>query len=166
MTTSAKTQRTFNEKGRIKLGLLGYTRQALRSNAFNLLHREIEAAELPQAEIAKRIGKDKSWLSRTLGAPNNITLDTLSDLVLAITGKQVELTLHDPARAPRQNFDTYAWLPTVCRHADSEITQEGATISVESRQPSYGSVSKNEDLPEENIAKGHAISFSRAGAGA
>nr|WP_306267616.1 helix-turn-helix transcriptional regulator [Pararhizobium sp. IMCC3301] len=115
MTTLPKTQLMFNEKGRVKLGLLGYARQNLRNRAFNLLHKEIRAAELSQVEICRRTGKDKSQLSRILGAPNNITLDTLSDLFLAITGKQLDIRLFSEDEDQKANFDTQAWL-----HDDAE----------------------------------------------
>jgi len=110
VTTSPKTPLKLNDKGRIVLGQLGYARQKLRNRAHNLLHSEMNANDLTQSEISILAGKDKSSLSRLLGAPNNFTLDTLSDLILAITGKEVALSLSEPNDAPKANFDTMAWL--------------------------------------------------------
>jgi len=84
-----------------------YFQTRLRNRLFNfILAKFIREQErgLTKAKLGRRIGKPPEVINRWLGAPSNLTLDTISDLLLGISAEelapQTEALLH---QAPR-NF--------------------------------------------------------------
>jgi hypothetical protein len=63
---------------------LGYFRARLKNRLHQLVLAEFERAGCSKASIAKRIDKRPEQITRLLGAPGNWTLDTVSDLLLAM----------------------------------------------------------------------------------
>jgi plasmid maintenance system antidote protein VapI len=59
-----------------------------------LLERFFEAqtAGLTKAELARRIGRPPEMVHRWLAAPRNLTLDTVCELLLGISGEEFMLT--------------------------------------------------------------------------
>jgi hypothetical protein len=48
---------------------------------------------MTQSELAKAIGRDEGWVSRTLNGPGNWTLRTIATLVQGLNG-ELEITAH------------------------------------------------------------------------
>lgn len=72
-----------------------YFQQRLRLQVFNfLLGKFLDAQndKLTKAVLARRIGKTPDVVNRWLGAPSNLTLDTISDLLLGIAGEELILS--------------------------------------------------------------------------
>lgn len=69
----------------IPLGTLGYFRGRNRWRIYEFVLSEFRESGLTQAELAKRLGRRPEIISRLLGAPGNWGLDTISDLLLAIS---------------------------------------------------------------------------------
>lgn len=87
MTTSRTTglsEPMGNAK--ISLGTLGYVRARNRQRVYDLVIREFKKSGLTQAELARRLGKAPEVVSRLLSRPGNWELDTLSDVLFAISG--------------------------------------------------------------------------------
>ncbi len=52
-----------------------------------------QAEGMTQADLAKAIGRDEGWVSRTLSGPGNWTLRTIGTLVQGLNG-ELEITVH------------------------------------------------------------------------
>ncbi|MEC7593676.1 MAG: hypothetical protein VYA64_09600, partial [Pseudomonadota bacterium] len=57
---------------------------------------EFRKSGLTQAELARRMGRRPEVVSRMLGAPGNWRLDTVSDLLFAISGAEAAFTTRYP----------------------------------------------------------------------
>jgi hypothetical protein len=69
-----------------------YFQARLRNRLFNFILGKFlseQANGLTKAILARRIGKSPEVINRWLGAPSNLTLDTLSDLLLGICGEEL-----------------------------------------------------------------------------
>ena len=87
MSTSRTTrlsEPTGSEK--ISIGTLGYVRARHRQRAYDLVIREFKRSGITRADLARRLGKGQDVISRLLSRPQNWELDTLCDLVFAISG--------------------------------------------------------------------------------
>jgi transcriptional regulator with XRE-family HTH domain len=65
----------------------------LRDQFFDFLRERFEREEsngLTQAKLARRIGKSPEVISRWLNAPSNLTLDSISDLMLGVAAEEPE----------------------------------------------------------------------------
>jgi transcriptional regulator with XRE-family HTH domain len=49
---------------------------------------EEKAGRITKAELARRTGKDAASISRLLGGPTNMTIGTLTDLLIGIAGEE------------------------------------------------------------------------------
>jgi transcriptional regulator with XRE-family HTH domain len=67
---------------------LAYFRARLRNRIYDLVISEFaklqEEKGVSKADLANRIGRDAAQISRWLSAPSNWTLDTISDLLIAM----------------------------------------------------------------------------------
>ena len=100
----------LDRRERIPEPLLEYFRTRNRMNLFAAVLTEFRNSGLTQAELAARLGRGPDRISRLLGAPGNWTLDTVSDLLLAISGATPDWTMDHPALAPPRNQDGPDWL--------------------------------------------------------
>ena len=82
---------------KIPLGTLSYFRERFRDRLYDLVMEEFlkQDAEsgLTRAEVARRIGRRPEQISRWFGAPGNWTLETVSDLLLAVAQSEPDVTL-------------------------------------------------------------------------
>jgi hypothetical protein len=70
---------------RIPPEILAYFRRRLRLQLHELVTEKFYQQEvMTQADLASRIGKRPEVVNRLLGAPGNWTLDTVSDLLIAL----------------------------------------------------------------------------------
>ena len=98
----------------ISLATLAYFRQRLRNRLYQLVLTEfLEQAEkkkLTKVDLARRIGRPTpSQITRWLAAPGNWTIDTISDLMLAM-GTEPELGVTYLTNQAKRNFDGPDWL--------------------------------------------------------
>jgi len=91
-----------------------YFQQRLRNTFFEFLlscFAEQQKHGLTKAKLARRIGKTPDVVNRWLSAPSNLTLDTISDLLLGIAAAELKMkTVSYLNRAPRNfanGFDVY-----------------------------------------------------------
>lgn len=80
--------KTFTKKDVIDDFDLYYFRERERHNVYQMIisyFADKHASEgLTQADLAKKLKKEPSQISRWLSGPANMTLDTISDLLLAM----------------------------------------------------------------------------------
>jgi hypothetical protein len=118
MSTSPTPQTSFLSEisaGQpIPLGKLAYFRERFRDRLYELVVSEFlkkeRAGQLTRADLARRIGRKPEQISRWLGAPGNWTLETVSDLLLAISKSELIFELSPlENRAPR-NYVGPDWI--------------------------------------------------------
>jgi hypothetical protein len=131
MSTSPTHQPSFLSeisKGEpIPLGKLAYFRERFRDRLYELVVTEFlkkeRAGNLTRSDLARRIGRKPEQISRWLGAPGNWTIETVSDLLLAIAQSELNFELAPlENRAPR-NYTGPIWL------RGSKITMESKPTS-------------------------------------
>lgn len=103
MTFSELTIPSANDRSApIDAGTFGYFQARNRNRFYDVIVRNFRESGLSQAELARRLGKRPEVVCRLLGAPGNWTLDTVSDLALAINGSECDLALTPiTAKSPR-----------------------------------------------------------------
>jgi DNA-binding phage protein len=86
-------------RGPITTGVLAYFRAKLQDELYSMIVRELLTIKekLTKTELARRIHKRPEQITRWLSSPGNWTLDTVSDLCLAM---DVELHCTLVRRAP------------------------------------------------------------------
>jgi hypothetical protein len=94
----------------VPLGTLGYLRARNKRRAYNIVLKEFKKSKLSQADLAKRMGKRPDVVCRLLGGPGNWTLDTVSDLLFAISGAELKFSLSYPLRKSPRNLRSPVWL--------------------------------------------------------
>jgi hypothetical protein len=107
-----------------------YFQQRLRNRVFNfLLAKFVDAQEsgLTKAILARRIGKTPDLINRWLGVPANLTLDTISDLLLGIAGEELELESSSPLTPTTQSNYSY--------FADLSANNTNVSSSAQRSQP-------------------------------
>lgn len=75
---------------------IAYYRQRQKNRVFTALARffaeEAEGGRISRKELAEKLGKDPSQITRWLSAPSNFELDTISDILLAM-GAEMDHTI-------------------------------------------------------------------------
>jgi len=94
----------------IPIGKRSYFQERLRIRVFNFLLEKFIAAQakgLNKALLAKRIGKTPDVVNRWLGQPSNLTIDTISDLLLGIAAEELELESSSPLDKIADNYSRF-----------------------------------------------------------
>ena len=118
MSTSQRTPFLSEiESGKpIPLGKLAYFRERFRDRLYELVVSEFlkqeRAGGLSKAEVARRIGRKPEQITRWLGAPGNWTLETVSDLLLAICKSELNFSLAPLQSRPQADFQGAEWIKT------------------------------------------------------
>jgi hypothetical protein len=115
----------------IPLGKRAYFQQRLRIRIFNFLLEKFVKAQgngLNKALLAKRIGKTPDVVNRWLGQPSNLTIDTISDLLLGISAEELELESSSPIHQVADNYAHFddlasAQAPKIDKTKQSEDAQ-------------------------------------------
>ena len=93
---------------KIPLGTLSYFRERFRDRLYDLVIEEFLTQQkennLKKADIARRIGRRPEQVTRWFGAPGNWTLETVSDLLLAITKAEPAVGLLPLAGRSDRNY--------------------------------------------------------------
>ena len=103
-----------------------YFQTRLRNRLFDyILGRFVQEQEkgLTKAKLGRRIGKPPEMINRWLGAPSNLTLDTVSDLLLGICAE--ELVLQSETLLREQDRPTTVSIKDV----SSSVTNDSTPVS-------------------------------------
>jgi hypothetical protein len=144
MNTSQPTSFLSNPSGEdaVPDTALAYFRARHRGRVYEAVIQEFLRSGITQATLARRMGKRPEQINRLLGAPGNWTLDTVSDLLFAISGAEPEYGVRYPLNEPLRNYRQPDWLNlqaaaasgssngfTLWRQSDAAIgTGSGATF--------------------------------------
>lgn len=98
----------------IPVGTLGYFRARNKRGAYGIVLKEFKESGLSQIDLARRLRKAPEVVCRLLGSPGNWTLDTLSDLLFAISGGEPQYHVRYPLDLPARNYVGQDWttIPT------------------------------------------------------
>lgn len=77
---------------------------------YSLVLSEFKKSGISKATLARRMDKKPEVVGRWLGAPGNWTLDTVSDLLFAISGAELACSVHRPLDEPALNDTQPDWL--------------------------------------------------------
>jgi DNA-binding phage protein len=103
----------IHEGAPIPLNKLAYFRARTRYNLFDYIvtkFKEIEAQTgLSKAELARRIGCKPELITRRLSAPGNLTIDTISDLLIGIAGEELIPKSISVLNRSKKNVDEKSW---------------------------------------------------------
>ncbi len=86
----------------LSLSTREYFQARLRQRLYDLVIKEFKSSGRTRAHLAKKLGKRPEQITRWLSGPGNLTLDTLSDLLLGLSGAELAMTLEHPADQPQQ----------------------------------------------------------------
>lgn len=117
---------------KIPLVTLSYFRERFRDRLYDLVLDEFFKQEaetgLTRAEVARRIGRRPEQITRWFGAPGNWTLETVSDLLLAIAKAEPDVTLLPLEGRPSRN---YRGQNMITPRSDKEATYRPAASAFE-----------------------------------
>ena len=122
---------------RIPPGTLGYFQARNRYHVYDLVMNEFAASGISQAELARRLGKGTDVVCRWLGGPGNWTLDTMSDLLFAISGATPVFDVEHPLARPPRNQTGPEWLSdeaeeVVKKPLKPKVATAGKELNIES----------------------------------
>ena len=121
---------------KIPVGTLSYFRERFRDRLYDLVMEEFlkQDAEtgLTRAEVARRIGRRPEQITRWFGAPGNWTLETVSDLLLAIAKSEPDVNLLPLEGRPIRN---YRWPHLPTGRNIQEASSEPAKSAIEANNP-------------------------------
>ena len=84
---------------------LSYFRHRLKQRIFNAMMTEFKASNMTKADLARRLGKDPAQISKILSGPGNVTLETVSDVLFAISGGELSLKVEYPLGQAGKSLD-------------------------------------------------------------
>lgn len=91
---------------KISSGDLRYICARNQHQAYNTLIREMKKSGLKQIQLAQRLGKGEDQISRLLKRPQNLTLDTYSELIYGICGAALKFSTGYPRTGSSTVRDT------------------------------------------------------------
>lgn len=101
-----------------------YLRARAKRHAYELVIKELRASGISRAELARRLGKDPSRVSKMLGGPGNWTIATESDLLFAISGAVPTFGIERPLDRPARNYGgAAAALAYQAQKRDSQLNE-------------------------------------------
>lgn len=108
----------------VSAGTLAYMRTRFRRRIHSLILKEFTGSGLSQADLARRLGKQKSdQICRWLAAPANFRLSTLSDLLFVITGGELVDEIQHPLDQAARNDSLPEWLIS---NKDMDVTPQAS----------------------------------------
>ena len=128
MTTSLKRPLLSKPKKGEKISeySLAFARARNRNKANSLLLKLFQESGLSKKEIADMLGKKPEQITRWLGGPGNVTLDTISDLAFAMQGNFIEILTRDELSKAKSNHSSPEWI-SISSHAEKRLIREAVS---------------------------------------
>lgn len=89
---------------------LSYMAGLARDRVHQMLLSAFIESGLTKSQLAKRLGMDRSRLSRIINTSSNITVETLGEVMFAIDGSCPKVERHWPMRESHLNMVEPIWL--------------------------------------------------------
>jgi hypothetical protein len=118
----------------IPIDTLSYFRARAKRFAYELVIREFVKSGITKATLARRLGKGADRVSKMLAGPGNWTIDTLAELLFAISAGVPTYGVTYPLDRPPRNFRMPDWLELRNQQQQS-TTANGAFFSFTLGQP-------------------------------
>jgi hypothetical protein len=143
MNTSPVTSTLSKPAGDIRVpdGTLTYFRGRNRFRIYEIVVREFLNSGLTQAALARRLGRRPEVVNRVLSAPANLTIDTVSDFLFAISGAEPACVVQYPLDESPRNYRHPEWLSS-----SGTSTSGTAVIGEWNKTTSSGTAIGNETL--------------------
>jgi transcriptional regulator with XRE-family HTH domain len=122
----------------ISPNVLTYVKAMSRNDAHAVLLDVFKASGLSQATLARRLGRRPEIVNRWLGAPGNLTIDSLAELLFAIGGKCVKYSPEDVLNGCVRNQSEPAWLGLSPERENRPIPVHDMIVSGPSSNPLGG----------------------------
>ena len=106
--TSTKPESTQAE--RISEPDLAYMRTRNKHRLYSMVMAEFKRSGLRQADLAKKLHKKPEVICRLLANPGNWQIDTVSDLLYAISNAELRYNLYYPLEAAKLNSSFPLWI--------------------------------------------------------
>jgi hypothetical protein len=109
---------------------LAYFQERLRGRIFDFIlgiFLDEQKNGLTQAKLARRIGRTADVVNRWLGAPSNLTVDTISDLLVGIAAEEPSLSRSSLLGRAPVNSSHLDDVPSI---ADAEVSKQRADTAV------------------------------------
>ena len=98
---------------RVAQTALAYMRARAKRRAYDLVIKEFKRSGITKAELARRLGKGAPEISRMLGGPANWTIQTVADLLFAISGAEPTWSVAYSLDRPARNATRPEWVTDV-----------------------------------------------------
>lgn len=112
MSETRLIQTTFDST-KIPVEKYAYFRDRLRGRIYELLIEEYLAAKehgASKKKLAQRMGRRPEQITRILSAPGNLTLDTISDFILAVSDGELGISVERFSDQAPRNSGCSDWL--------------------------------------------------------
>jgi hypothetical protein len=112
-TLQITIQSEVESNGTLSLGTRVYFQERLRNRIYDLIIRQLEnykTAGGTQTELATRLDRRADQISRWLSSPGNLTLDTISDLMLGLSGAELRMEVDYPMQKHAKNSRAPEWM--------------------------------------------------------
>lgn len=136
-----------------------YFQERLRLKMFSFLLGKFADGQhngLTKAVLARRIGKTPDVVTRWLGTPSNLTLDTISDLLLGIASEELEFSSSSPLGRIAHNYSHFAELSSVPDCDDAPTQSKGKPQSAAEVAAKLPSSPRQEGAAGARAAAGYA----------
>lgn len=138
MSTLNSTSSLSKPSARTKIpsSQIAYIQTRAKLDLFNLVHSELRKSGVTQADLAARLGKGADRVCKILGAPGNWTIDTVSELLFAISGATLRPEVQYPLDRPKRNDSGPRWLYGA-DDDESQIKQTSSSIGKDESEAKY-----------------------------
>lgn len=115
---------------RVPIWTLGYFRVRNKQRIYSLVVNEFKRSGLSQADLARRLGKKPDIVCRWLAAPTNWTLNSISDLLFAISGAETTYALNHPLTQAPRNYIGPDWIDDWGLSTEDKVPTKTSNASV------------------------------------
>jgi hypothetical protein len=119
--------------GKIPKAKLAYFRERLRNRIHQFILHEFMARQqqgLTQADVARILDRRPEQINRWLGSPGNWELDTLSDLMLAISKAELDFKAEPLKGRAARNYRAHEWATGTSRPPSQNQVPKPGEINI------------------------------------
>lgn len=104
-----------------------FEQESLATEATELIAGLMEAGDVNKADLARKIGKSKAFVTQLLGGSRNMTMHTLADLAFAL-GHRIDLEASPLEGAGEVTFQSFGTSKSNIRYIDQKPAKDCGTV--------------------------------------